>query len=127
MGFIAEEEALGIDTSTGTTKPGPLTGQFISEEEATGIAPRVNPLEAVRTKALGGLDQMGQEVKAATNMMVGMPGGIAGVAMDAGSRISSLVMGEDAKTAGVRARNTSNWVNENWKKVTDTLGLSQDA
>jgi hypothetical protein len=60
-------------------------------------------------------------------MMVGMPGGIAGVAMDAGSRISSLVMGEDAKTAGVRARNTSNWVNENWKKVTDTLGLSQDA
>jgi len=36
-------------------------------------------------------------------------------------------MGEDAKTAGVRARNTSNWVNENWKKVTDTLGLSQDA
>ena len=127
MGFIAEEEALGVDGSSTTTKPGVLAGKFISEEEATGIAPRVNPLDAVRTKALGGLDQMGQEVKAATNMLVGMPGGIAGVAMDAGSRISSLVMGEDAKTAGVRARNTSNWVNENWKKVTDTLGLSQDA
>ena len=127
MAFIAEEEALGVDGSSATTKPGVLTGKFISEEEATGIAPRVNPLDAVRTRALGGLDQVGKEVKAATNMMVGIPGGIAGVAMDAGSRISSLVMGEDAKSAGVRARNTSNWVNENWKKVTDTLGLSQDA
>ena len=91
MGFITEEEALGINTGSAETKPGVFKGNFISEEEATGIAPRVNPLEAVRTKALGGLDQMGQEVKAATNMMVGMPGGIAGVAMDAGSRISSLV------------------------------------
>ena len=127
MGFIAEEEALGINTGSAETKPGVFKGNFITEEEATGIAPRASPLEAVRTKALGGLDQVGKEVKAATNMMVGMPGGIAGVAMDAGSRISSLVMGEDAKTAGVRARNTSNWVNENWKKVTDTLGLSQDA
>jgi RNA polymerase sigma-70 factor (ECF subfamily) len=73
------------------------------------------------------VQQIGQEVKALTNMLVGIPGGVAGVGMDIGSRISSLAIGEGAKAAGVRARQTAEHTNALWGKVTGALGLTQDA
>jgi len=78
-------------------------------------------------KARQGVQQIGQEVKALSNMLVGMPGGVAGVAADIGSRISSLVIGEAPKAAGLRARATAEHTNALWGKVTNALGLTQDA
>jgi RNA polymerase sigma-70 factor (ECF subfamily) len=73
------------------------------------------------------LNQFEQEIKALSNMLVGIPGGATGVAMDIGSRASSLAIGEDAKAAGVRARATAENTNALWGKVTGALGLTQDA
>jgi len=78
-------------------------------------------------KSKRGLDQFGQEVKALSNMLVGLPGGLAGVGMDIGSRISSLAIGEDPKAAGLRARATAENTNELWTKITGALGLHQEA
>jgi len=114
-------------------------GNFISELEATGIAPPPSLWERAKTawgeattgplqtRATEGLQQVGQEIKALTNMFVGLPGGVAGVGMDALSRLSSLMYGQDAKTAGKTARMVADQVNEDWGKITKTLGLQQDA
>ena len=111
----------------------------ISWEQMSGQAPAPSGWEKFKgllaqgetvlgaPKALQGVQQIGQEVKALTNMLVGIPGGVAGVGMDIGSRISSLAIGEDAKSAGVRARATAEHTNALWGKVTGALGLTQDA
>lgn len=67
------------------------------------------------------------ETQAVTNMAVGLPGGVASVGMDALSRVSSLMYGDDPKTAGRKARAVADQVNMDWRKITDTLGLSRDA
>lgn len=74
-----------------------------------------------------GVVQAGQEFKALGKMVSGMPGGIAGVAVDASSRIASLFQGDDPKTAGVKARALSDAVNSKWGEFTGALGLSPDA
>lgn len=78
-------------------------------------------------QAQQGIQQMGQEVKALSNMLVGIPGGALGVAADIGSRIQSLAAGDTPQVAGAKARATSDMANELWGKVTGALGLTQDA
>lgn len=116
-------------------------GNFITFEEAAGAPPNpttwekakaiffggAGELSGLREQATAGLSQVNKEVKAATNMLVGMPGGIAGVGMDAMSRLSSLFQGDSPKVAGQKARMVAEQVNEDWGKVTKALGLSQDA
>lgn len=124
------------------TSPPVRAGNFISEFEATGIPPTPTAWERAKNvmrgdfggpestivkKGFEGLQAVGQEIKALTNMFVGMPGGLAGVGMDALSRLSSLMYGQDAKTAGKTARMVSDQVNEDWGKITKALGLQQDA
>ncbi|MBV5322719.1 MAG: sigma-70 family RNA polymerase sigma factor [Ilumatobacteraceae bacterium] len=120
--------------TTAPTRPG-----TVSFEELTGVAPPQSAWEKTKSffaqgdqvlgapKAMQGVEQLGQEVKALSNMLVGIPGGVAGVGMDIGSRISSLAIGEGAKAAGVRARATAEHTNALWGKVTGALGLTQDA
>ena len=113
-------------------KPSSLPPTVLSEDFMTGIKPTppkssFNSLGALPEKGLAGLDQMSKETKAITNMLVGMPGGIAGVGMDVLSRVSDLLHGVGAKQAGVNARAVSDQVNSDWSKLTGALGLSQDA
>lgn len=136
---ISWEEASGQVLPGESKTPVSTKGKEISWEEATGssVQPSLwervktsmatSPIAVVEQKAMGGLGQLGQEVKALSNMLVGIPGGVAGVGMDIGSRISSLALGEDAKTAGLRARATAENTNALWGKVTGALGLTQDA
>lgn len=125
MGFITESEALGtpVVAKSGTTA---MPGNWISEEDATGMPP-VPPKPTTLDRIAGGAKQALQEVKALANMFVGIPGGAAGVAMDVSSRITSLATGVPPKEAGLRARAESEHVNQLWGKVTDALMLQQDA
>jgi len=109
-------------------------GNFVSFEDATGVKPAPTTWEKAKAwylrneeKVAPGLTAVGKEVKAATNMLVGMPGGIAGVGMDAMSRLSSLFRGDSPKVAGQKARMVADQVNEDWGKITTTLGLHQDS
>jgi len=136
---ISWEEATGVTSAEGAV-PKFGDAKEISWEDATGNPlPKPSTWERAKTafgsvqeqtggaQAQAGLKQVGQEVKALSNMLVGIPGGVAGVAADIGSRISSIAIGEDPKAAGLRARATAEKTNELWGKVTGALGLSQDA
>ena len=142
---MANTNEIQWEEATGAAPAGKAPSTFgdtkeISWEDATGN-PVAKPSLWERTKtafgsvqeqtggvqAQAGLKQVGQEVKALSNMLVGIPGGVAGVAADIGSRISSIALGEDPKAAGLRARATAEKTNELWGKVTGALGLSQDA
>ena len=84
-------------------------------------------MEPVEARARTGLEQVGKEATAATNMLVGVPGGIASVGMDALSRLSSLFQGDLPKVAGQKARAVAEQVNADWSGITDKLGLSRNA
>lgn len=124
-------------TTPGAKVPALQEGQFIwsAAQEAPSLWERAKTaynetagvLAPVGEQASTGIRQLGQEVKAATNMLVGMGGGILGVGMDAMSRLSSLFQGDSPKVAGQKARMVADQVNADWGKMTSALGLQQDA
>jgi len=127
--------------AAGTAVPDSQEPRGLTLEQITGIAPpptlwermKSSYAKATETLAPGlaqgqaGLRQLDLERKAAVNMGVGIPGGVAGVAMDAASRLSSYSWKEDPRMAGFKARAVADQVNQDWGKITSALGLTQDA
>jgi RNA polymerase sigma-70 factor (ECF subfamily) len=131
----------GLGAATPEAPTAATTQGGVSWEQMGGQAPAPSLWERVKTayrkvsdvmapvenSLQQGTKQLEQEAKAATNMLVGMPGGIAGVGMDAASRVSDIVRGVPAKQAGRNARSVADQVNADWGKVTSALGLQRDA
>lgn len=117
--------AEGSFTWDPTTQTGKAPSLWERIKTAYNKAQDVTGPIAARSEA--GAVQIGQEGKAVTNMFLGVPGGVAGVGMDALSRISSLMYGDTPKVAGQKARAVAEQVNQDWGKISSKLGLSQDA
>jgi RNA polymerase sigma-70 factor (ECF subfamily) len=116
------EGTMRWDSVMGVTPPAPPS-LWDRAKAAYGRTSAV--MEPVRATGRAGLEQVGKESTAAANMLVGLPGGVASVGMDAMSRLSSLFQGDSPKAAGQKARAVADQVNTDWVGITDKLGLSR--